>query len=186
MLGITLSLKSVAGRNVEVKGKKGHSSSMEANWIEVAADSEYTINVNMRRTNRPKDGGGDRRAFAPKFPKPKDEGWFLVLGSVEVGTWNQNTRSTFQRGCRNAKCIVLKFQENELLALKRAGLPKGCGGGAQHQVTFFTPETPGRVVYTLYIMSDAYLGLDQQYDLCLDVVEGYEEVRKVAYRSAEK
>merc|ERR550539_507179 len=101
--------------------------------------------------NRPPKGdnhGDSRRAFAPKFPKPKDEGWFLVLGSVE---------------------------ENELLALKRAGLPKGGGGGAQHQVTFFTPETPGRVVYTLYIMSDAYLGLDQEYDLCLEVVEGHEE-----------
>ena len=44
-------------------------------------------------------------------------------------------------------------------------------------MTFFTPETPGRVVYTLYVVSDAYLGLDQQYDLCLEVVEGYEEVR---------
>ena len=75
------------------------------------------------------------------------------------------------------ECIFSKFKENELLALKRAGLAKG-GGGAQHQVTFFTPETPGRVVYTLYIMSDAYLGLDQQYDLCLEVVEGHEEVRK--------
>ena len=79
----------------------------------------------------------------------------------------------------------MKFQENELLALKRAGMSKGGGGGAQHQVTFFTPEAPGRVVYTLYVMSDAYLGLDQQYDLCLEVVEGYEEVRKkVAPRAA--
>ena len=33
------------------------------------------------------------------------------------------------------------------------------------------------MVYTLYVVSDAYLGLDQQYDLCLEVVEGYEEVR---------
>lgn len=46
-------------------------------------------------------------------------------------------------------------------------------------MTFFTPEAPGRVVYTLYVMSDAYLGLDQQYDLCLEVVEGYEEVRQL-------
>ena len=79
------------------------------------------------------------------------------------------------------ECIFSKFKENELLALKRAGLAKG-GGGAQHQVTFFTPETPGRVVYTLYIMSDAYLGLDQQYDLCLEVVEGHEEVRKLCLK----
>ena len=64
-------------------------------------------------------------------------------------------------------------------------MSKGGGGSSQHQVTFFTPETPGRVVYTLYVMSDAYLGLDQQYDLCLEVVEGYEEVRqKVAPQAA--
>ena len=35
------------------------------------------------------------------------------------------------------------------------------------------------MVYTLYVVSDAYLGLDQQYDLCLEVVEGYEEVRRM-------
>ena len=79
------------------------------------------------------------------------------------------------------ECIFSKFKENELLALKRAGLAKG-GGGAQHQVTFFTPETPGRVVYTLYIMSDAYLGLDHQYDLCMEVVEGHDEVRKLCLK----
>ena len=39
------------------------------------------------------------------------------------------------------------------------------------QLAFFTPETPGRVIYTLYVMSDSYLGLDQQYEVCLDVTE---------------
>ena len=90
-MSVSLSLKSVAGRNIEVKGKRGGGGGggggLATKWIEVAADTEYTINVNMRRLNRPKGGDGshgDRRAFAPKFPKPKDEGWFLVLGSVEV------------------------------------------------------------------------------------------------------
>ena len=27
----------------------------------------------------------------------------------------------------------------------------------------------GRVIYALYIMSDCYLGMDQQYSVCLDV-----------------
>ena len=26
----------------------------------------------------------DSKAHAPRFPKPKDEGWILVLGEVEV------------------------------------------------------------------------------------------------------
>ena len=39
------------------------------------------------------------------------------------------------------------------------------------QLAFFTPETPGRVIYTLYVMSDSYLGLDQQYDVCLDITD---------------
>lgn len=35
---------------------------------------------------------------------------------------------------------------------------------------FYTPEKPCRAIYTLYVMSDSYLGLDQQYDLHLEVL----------------
>ena len=44
------------------------------------------------------------------------------------------------------------------------------------QITFFTPEVPCRVIYRLFVVSDSYLGLDQQYDLHLDVEEGFAEV----------
>ena len=80
----------MAGRNIEVKGKRGGGGG-PPKWIEVAADTEYTVNVNMRRTNRPARGADERRAFAPRFPKPKDEGWFLVLGSVEVNSHCSDT-----------------------------------------------------------------------------------------------
>jgi len=102
--------------------------------------------------------GKEGKAFTTKFPKPKDEGWFLVLGCVEDG---------------------------ELLALKRSGAsrtkrslkaPKA-SPGVEQQLTFFTPLDAGRVIYTLYIISDCYLGLDQQYDVYLDVEEGFSEVR---------
>lgn len=37
-------------------------------------------------------------------------------------------------------------------------------------LAFFAPELPCKVIYTLYVMSDSYLGLDQQYDIRLDVI----------------
>ena len=33
------------------------------------------------------------------------------------------------------------------------------------------PETPGRVIYTVYLMSDSYIGLDQQYDLHFEITK---------------
>ena len=94
-----------------------------------------------------------------RFPKPKDEGWFLLLGDLET---------------------------QDLLALKRLSSLKTAGPN-NHQLTFTTPfinspEVMGhqmgsltgcyskRVILTLYIISDAYLGLDQQYHLKLEVI----------------
>jgi activating signal cointegrator complex subunit 3 len=83
----------------------------------------------------------DNRAYTPHFAKPKDEGWILVLGEVET---------------------------RDVVALKRIGSMRGKCTSAT--LAFFAPERPGRVIYTLYVMSDCYLGLDQQYDLCLEAV----------------
>ena len=83
----------------------------------------------------------DFKAHAPRFPKPKDAGWWLVLGVIDDG---------------------------ELLALKRIGAIKT---RSTVSLAFYTPEEVGRTIYTLYFMSDSYLGLDQQFDICLDVIE---------------
>ncbi|KAH3727105.1 hypothetical protein DPMN_053030 [Dreissena polymorpha] len=83
----------------------------------------------------------DSKAHAPRFPKPKDEGWFLIVGDV---------------------------QNKELVALKRVPYIRG---NSSVQLSLFMPEKPGRVIYTVYLMSDSYLGLDQQYDLHLEVTE---------------
>lgn len=107
-----------------------------SDWVEVHADQEYSLAIHLHRVNR----GQDLRIHAPKFPKPKDEGWFLVLGEVESG---------------------------ELLALKRVPPVRG---RATHTLSFKTPDQPGRAVLTLYVMSDSYLGLDQQYDIPLEII----------------
>lgn len=83
----------------------------------------------------------DNRAYTTRFQKPKDEGWILVLGDIET---------------------------KEVLALKRIGYVKH---RTNAQLAFYAPNRPGRVIYTLYVMSDSYVGFDQQFDLFLDVAK---------------
>lgn len=85
--------------------------------------------------------GSDFKAHAPYFPKAKSEGWWMVLGDTDSG---------------------------ELLALKRIGNVRS---STRTSLSFYTPETEGRKIYTLYLLSDCYLGLDQQYDLYFEIVE---------------
>jgi hypothetical protein len=111
-------------------------------------------------------GGGGKKclAYAPVFPKPKDEGYWLVLAA-----------------------------DDELYALKRVSLAgtsfsrrpgggdtKGNGAGSRGggglprtstQLMFSAPEEPGSYTLTLFLMSDSYLGLDQQYTMQINVTE---------------
>lgn len=105
------------------------------------ADQEYVLQVSLRRSNAGQQRRKqDSKAQAPRFPKVKDEGWFLVLGEVD---------------------------RRELLAVKRVGYVRN---HTVASVAFYTPETTGKYIYTLYVLSDSYLGLDQQYDLHLNVI----------------
>lgn len=113
-------------------------------WLPVTSGSEYMLQVEVsHRDGRHCGRGGSRgsslQAVAPRFPKPKDESWFLILGHRE---------------------------HKELIALKRTGSMRGT---SKHHLTFRAPQEVGRVVYTLFLLSDSYLGLDQQYSICLDV-----------------
>lgn len=109
-------------------------------WTRVHADQEYLMCVNVLRPTR-RVGRSDKKAITPRFPKQKDEGWFLVLGSSE---------------------------SKELMAMKRVSY---ISGRSNQQLVFYTPRIPGRYIYRLYCLSDCYQGLDQQYDLHLDVTE---------------
>lgn len=123
----------------------------ELNWVRLKADTEYTVHVRLRL--RGGDGSGGRggnrkshKAFCPRFPKPKSESWYLALGDSERG---------------------------ELLTIARvAAIPSAYSG---HQaLQFKTPTTIAsggerRLLYSLYLLSDCYLGLDQQYAIPLAV-----------------
>lgn len=75
----------------------------------------------------------------PRFPKLKEEGWWLVIGHTPT---------------------------RELLALRRVSF----GGHTTVHLTFPQHSSTGHAldVVTLYLVSDAYIGLDQQYDIRLD------------------
>lgn len=135
-----------------------------AAWLQIGCGAECILSVTIHWRNhsaaaaagasstggaRPKNAlrtapssAGPARnamAYAPHFPKGKDQSYFLTLGSVESG---------------------------ELLALKRAPLSRA---KACHQLAFTAPQRPGRIVLDLYVMADCYVGLDQQYRVQLEV-----------------
>ena len=38
-------------------------------------------------------------------------------------------------------------------------------------LTFYTPEDLSRKIYTVYLINDAYMGMDQQYDVPLEIIQ---------------
>jgi pre-mRNA-splicing helicase BRR2 len=79
---------------------------------------------------------------APRFPRAKEEGWWLLVGNAA---------------------------DNGLLCIKRVTLQLK----ARIKLEFTAPVA-GEQTYTLYLMSDSYLGCDQEYDLPLTVAEAVE------------
>lgn len=76
-------------------------------------NQDYTLCIKMTRVNR----ATERKAYAPRFPKPKDEGWFLTLGHVD---------------------------SVELLALKRVPFIQNT---SHQLIAFSTPLKPGKLLY---------------------------------------
>ncbi|KAK8385131.1 hypothetical protein O3P69_012135 [Scylla paramamosain] len=147
----------VRGRNGEVLSSAnvcsgGGRGGVETGGTEVEAGQEYTLAVTLARLNRAQD----LRVHAHKFPKPKDEGWFLVLGEVEGG---------------------------ELVALRRVPAVRG---RTTHLLSFRTPANPGPAVLTLYLMSDGYLGLDQQYDIPFRVIPATQQEEEDEWQEEEE
>ncbi|KAI8147505.1 Sec63 Brl domain-containing protein [Fennellomyces sp. T-0311] len=103
-------------------------------------ETTYKIQIQLQRLGKRKVHDG--RIYAPKFPKPQYESWWLVMGDAET---------------------------DELLALKRVSMRNGPNETLTNRVTthvsFETPVRLGKHRYTVFLVSDGYLGLDQQVDV---------------------
>nr|CAB3465383.1 unnamed protein product [Digitaria exilis] len=110
----------------------------------ISAGDNVTVQVMLERdmTNLPSEVGP---VHASRFPKPKEEGWWLVIGDSSA---------------------------NQLLAIKRVALQKR----ARVKLEFSAPAEAGRKDYMIYLMSDSYLGCDQEYEFTVDVkdADGWE------------
>ena len=80
----------------------------------------------------------DSKALCSRFSKAKDEGWWVMLGEIDSG---------------------------ELLALKRVGF---FSDRTKVSLAFTVPEHSSRKILSVYVISDCYLGLDQQFELPLN------------------
>jgi len=114
----------------------------DSQTYDLYANEEYVIDLDLWRLNQ---GKRDGKAYAPKYPKPKDENWIVILGV----------------NCKSET-------NNELICLKRLSTFKS--RKMNSTLYFKTPEIENQTskqtfMLSLFLMSDVYLGLDQQYDL---------------------
>lgn len=130
--------------------------------IDVHANTNYTLEITLKRKNR----SNNLRAHSPLFLRGKDEGWFLVLGDIAQRELWALKRAA---GINNQpKLNQLEFTAPSFTGrLKLALFMIFCLVSSLTFVSFFFS---GRTKVTFYLMSDCYIGFDQQYDIHLNVI----------------
>ena len=139
--GETIDKKSKSLENIDFKN--------EEKVYTLQEDEDYILKVDLAKINKSSQlgkRGRDSKAYAPKYPKPKDENWVIILGA------NCHTETA-----------------EELVGLKRIN---NLQSRQMTNLSFRTPMVKEQVskagqlyTITVFLMSDVYLGLDQQYEL---------------------
>lgn len=101
----------------------------------IPPNADLELTVAVRYVNRP-----SKFAIAPKFPKKKTYSWWVILGDTEV---------------------------DELVSSKRVMMPAHQGAERKTYFSFCSPAEDEGESFTLSVilLSDSYVGLDQQYDV---------------------
>ncbi|KAJ3296866.1 DEIH-box ATPase [Rhizoclosmatium sp. JEL0117] len=151
---VELAFEVITGEDTDVEGvkrvKKGESVIVNVRLDRVSdededeEDDEDSMEVDGKSKAKPPKPAVDvGPVIAPFFPGKKDEGWWVVIGQKS---------------------------SNALLAIKRTTLQQM----AALKLDFAAPPPPeggGNVELKVYLMCDAYTGVDQEYDITLYVDE---------------
>ncbi|KAF7094703.1 hypothetical protein CFC21_096990 [Triticum aestivum] len=104
---------------------------------DIRASGNVTLQVTLERdmTNLPSEVGP---VNAPRYPKPRQEGWWLVIGDSS---------------------------SDQLLAIKWVAVLQR----ARLKLEFIAPAEAGKKDFMVFLMSDSYLGIDQEYVFTVNV-----------------
>lgn len=129
----------------EIPKENTFKSLKELDWIELKSNSEYLLCFQLQKRVFQRHNRSSNKAYCPNFPKPKSESWYLVLGREDL---------------------------NELITITRVAHINP--STTRVQMKFRTPnvknqESTTRILYTIYLLSDSYISLDQQYLLPFEI-----------------
>ena len=118
-------------------------------WLNLKQNTNYLIHCRFLRKKHNcqlRTRIRSQKAFCPRFPKPKSESWFLVLGVKE---------------------------KSELITMSRVPIIQS-SHSTNLALQFCTPtnsvqNNDQRILYSIYLLSDCYIGLDQQYYLPVNI-----------------
>lgn len=109
---------------------------------DLIAGQQCKITVKLSRDVDEDEGMVVEPVYAPKFPKEKEESWWVLLGDTS---------------------------NNSLLAIKRLSFTKP---QMSVNLLFELGDEVGQRKFTLYLMCDAYQGVDQEHAVKLKVGDG--------------
>ncbi|CAJ0834499.1 14079_t:CDS:10, partial [Entrophospora sp. SA101] len=108
----------------------------------IIANEEFTFIVSLIRTNN--NSNYDGKVYAPHFPKQQYESWYLLIGEPST---------------------------DKIVSMKRINNMRNDVSGDRHkvQMKLTAPEKEGKYIYTIFLISDGYMGIDQQYNVEITV-----------------
>ena len=166
--------------DISVKFNGQPVSSNKPSHLRLQPQKSYSLSIslshhvvaNSKRFPRPEMLQEKGQAFAPQFGKAQYEGWWVVLGDADREAVLGVKRITFQ-GQQQENSEVYKGDKSLVDQATKKKTDHGTAASSRKpsypdngrrscNIHFMSLDEPGHYELTLFVISDAYLGLDQQ------------------------